>query len=171
MVAEMSRGRATDMVIRAVSFPLFIAAALLALVGTISLFPQSLSQWRPEWVGLVVVYWVLRAPNTFGVFTAWALGLLVDVLRADILGMNALAMALVAYLVLAAHQRLQMFPLAQQSLLVFLFVGLAQMVVHFLHQILGASSSSFDYLLPALTSGLVWPIFRAFWDAVNSKLG
>lgn len=159
------------MVVRAVSYPIFAAAVLLALVGTIALFPQSLSHWRPEWVGLVVIYWVLRAPNTFGVITAWILGLLVDVLRADILGMNALAMALIAYLVLAAHQRLQMFPLAQQSLLVFLLVGLAQMVVHFLHQILGASSSGFDYLLPAVTSGLVWPIFRAFWDAVNRKLG
>ena len=159
------------MVTRSVSYPLLIATALLALVGTISLFPQSLSQWRPEWVGLVVVYWVLRAPTTFGVCTAWVLGLLVDVLRAEVLGMNALAMALTAYLVLAAHQRLQMFPLAQQSLLVFLLIGLAQMVVHFLHQLLGQTSSGFDYLLPALTSGLVWPIFRAFWDAVNRKLG
>lgn len=159
------------MVIRYVSYPLFVAASVLALVGTISLFPQPLSQWRPEWVGLVVIYWVLRAPNTFGVLTAWGLGLLVDVLRADVLGMNALAMAVIAYLVLAAHQRLQMFPLVQQSLLVFLLIGLAQMVVHFLHQLFGANGSGFDYLLPALTSGLAWPIFRAFWDAVNRKLG
>lgn len=159
------------MIIRSVNYVLFAAAVLLALVGTIALFPESLTQWRPEWMGLVIVYWVLRAPGTFGVFTAWCLGLLVDVLRADILGMNALAMALIAYLVLSAHQRFQLFPLAQQSLLVFLLIGLAQMVVHFLHQILGEAGSGFDYLLPALTSGLIWPLFRAFWDTVNRKLG
>lgn len=159
------------MIIRSVSFPIFAVTVLLALVGTIALFPHSLTQWRPAWIGLVVVYWVLRAPETFGVITAWVLGLFVDVLRADILGMNALAMGLVAYLVLAAHQRLQMFPLAQQSLMVFVLIGLAQMVVHFLLQLVGQGGGGFGYLLPAATSGLVWPLFRAFWDAVNHKLG
>lgn len=159
------------MMIRTVSYPVFAFVVALALIGTISLFPHSLTQWRPAWVGLVVIYWVLRAPETFGVLTAWVLGLLVDVLRADILGVNALAMALMAYVVLAAHQRLQMFPLAQQSLIVFLLIGLAQMVVHFLHQLVGEGGGGLGYLLPALTSGFVWPLFRAFWDGVNRKLG
>jgi len=159
------------MMIRSVSYPIFVFAVVLALVGTIALFPQSLTQWRPAWIGLVVVYWVLRAPEAFGILTAWVLGLLVDVLRADVLGVNALAMAVVAYLVVAAHQRLQMFPLAQQSLMVFLLIGLAQMVVHFLHQLVGEAGGGFGYLLPAVTSGLIWPLFRTFWDAVNRKLG
>ncbi len=158
------------MVLRSVSFPIAALAALLALVGTIALFPQQFGHWRPEWVGMVVIYWVLRAPQTFGIVLAWCLGLLVDVLRADILGMNALAMALIAFMVLAAHQRLQLFPVAQQSLVVFLMIGLAHMVVHFLHQLLGETSGGFNYLLPAVTSGIVWPVFRGFWDFVNRKL-
>lgn len=159
------------MILREVNYAIFLFCAVLALVGTISLFPVSLAEWRPEWVGLVVAYWVLRAPTTFGMLTAWVLGLLVDVLRADILGVNALAMAVVAFLVLSAHQRLQMFPLAQQSLLVFLFIGLAQMIGHFLHQLLGQPSGGFDYLFPAITSALIWPVFLLFWDGVNRKLG
>ncbi len=159
------------MILRDVNYPIFLICAVLALVGTISLFPMSIAEWRPEWVGLVVAYWVLRAPQSFGIVTAWVLGLLVDVLRADVLGVNALAMALVAFLVLSAHQRLQMFPLAQQSLLVFLFIGLAQMVVHFLQQLLGQHSGGFDYLFPAITSALIWPLFLLFWDGVNRKLG
>ena len=158
------------MVLRSVSYPIAALAALLALVGTIALFPQQFGLWRPEWVGMVVIYWVLRAPQTFGIVLAWCLGLLVDVLRADILGMNAVAMALIAFMVLAAHQRLQLFPVAQQSLVVFLMIGLAHMAVHFLHQILGETGGGFNYLLPAVTSGIVWPVFRAFWDFVNRKL-
>tara|TARA_B100000678_G_scaffold189068_1_gene158123 strand:+ start:647 stop:1126 length:480 start_codon:yes stop_codon:yes gene_type:complete len=158
------------MVQRSVSYPVAILSAVVALVGTISLFPQAIGHWRPEWIGLVVVYWVLRAPQTFGIVLAWCLGLLVDVLRADILGMNALAMALIAFMVLAAHQRMKLFPLAQQSLVVFLMIGLAHMVVHFLHQLLGEAGGGFDYLLPAVTSGLIWPVFRGFWDFVNRKL-
>ncbi|MEQ6884334.1 rod shape-determining protein MreD [Salicola sp. Rm-C-2C1-2] len=158
------------MVLRSISHPVAIVSVVVALVATIALFPQQLAHWRPEWVGLVVIYWVLRAPKTFGIVMAWVVGLLVDVLRADILGMNALAMALIAFMVLASHQRLQLFPVAQQALVVFLMIGLAHMVVHFLHQVLGETGGGFDYLLPAVTSGLIWPVFRVFWDFVNRKL-
>lgn len=158
------------MVLRSISYPVVILSAVVALVGTIALFPQQIGHWRPEWVGLVVIYWVLRAPQAFGIVLAWCLGLLVDVLRADILGMNALAMALVAFMVLASHQRLQLFRLAQQSLVVFLMIGVAHMVVHFLHQLLGEAGGGFNYLLPAVSSGLIWPVFRGFWDFVNRKL-
>ena len=158
------------MVLRSISYPIAIVSAVVALVGTIALFPQQIAHWRPEWMGLVVIYWVLRAPQSFGVVMAWMVGLLLDVLRADILGMNALAMALIAFMVLASHQRLQLFPLAQQALVVFLMIGLAHMVVHFLHQLLGEAGGGFDYLLPAVTSGLIWPVFRGFWDFVNRKL-
>lgn len=159
------------MVLRSVNYPIFIFSVILALVGTISLFPMSVAQWRPEWVALVVFYWVLRAPRTFGILTAWFLGLLLDVLRADILGVNALAMAFLAFLVLSAHQRLQMYPLVQQAALVFLFVGIVQMVLHFVQQMLGEPQAGFDYLFPAFTSALVWPAFLVIWDGINRKLG
>lgn len=159
------------MILRAVNYPLFLFSVLLALVGTIALFPMDFAQWRPEWMALVVFYWVLRAPQSFGILTAWVLGLMVDVLRADILGLNALAMAFLAFLVLSAHQRLQMYPLVQQAGLVFLFIGIVQMVLHFVQQMLGEPRAGFDYLFPAITSALIWPVFQFVWDGINSKLG
>lgn len=158
------------MVMRAVNYPLFLVTVLVALVASTALFPASLTQWRPEWLAMLVVYWVLRAPQRFGILTAWSLGLLLDVLQGSLLGIHAMALSLLAALVLTAHQRLQMYPLPQQCLVVFLFIGLAQMLVHFVHQMLGIPRGGFDYLYPALTSALAWPVFLVFMDGLNRKL-
>ncbi|MDX1590035.1 MAG: rod shape-determining protein MreD [Oleiphilaceae bacterium] len=158
------------MVMRAVNYPLFVLTVLLALVASIALFPTGLAHWRPEWLAMLVIYWVLRAPGRFGILTAWTLGLLLDVLEGSALGIHALSLSLVAALVLAAHQRLQMYPLPQQCLVVFLFVGLGQMLVHFVHQMLGIPRGGFEYLYPALSSALVWPVFLVLMDGINRKL-
>ena len=154
-----------------ISYPLFAISVILALVLSISLFPVGWLEFRPEWLGLVVFYWTLRAPAQFGVVLAWCLGLLLDVLEATTLGVNAVSMAVIAFLVLAMHQRLRMYPVAQQCLVVFLVLGINQMLVHFLKQFLGADSPGFAYLWPALTSAIAWPFVAAAFDNLNRKLG
>lgn len=154
----------------AVSYPAVIISLVLALVGSVSLFPQAWLMWRPEWIGLVVFYWVFRAPHHFGIFFAALMGLILDVIESAPLGINMLAMAVVAFLVLTTHQRLRMFPLPQQCLMVFLLLGINQMIVHFLKQVLGDPQSGFSYLWPALTSAIVWPLVCLFLDTLNRKL-
>lgn len=154
-----------------ISYPLFVVSVILAFVLSISLFPVGWFEFRPEWLGLVVFYWTFRAPAQFGVLMAWCLGLLLDVLESTTLGVNAAAMAVIAFLVLAMHQRLRMYPVPQQCLVVFLVIGTGQMLVHFLKQLLGADSPGFVYLWPALTSAIAWPVVAVFFDNINRKLG
>ena len=74
---------------------------------------------RPSFVALVVVYWSIFAPHAGGIFAAWLAGLALDVFKGDVLGQNALALALVAYIAMSLHQRLRNQTLVQQSLFVF----------------------------------------------------
>ncbi|MHA7856065.1 rod shape-determining protein MreD [Marinobacter shengliensis] len=154
-----------------ISYPLFFVTVVLALVLSISLFPVGWFEFRPEWLGLVVFYWTFRAPAQFGILMAWCLGLLLDVLEATPLGTNALGMALIAFLVLTIHQRLRMYPLPQQCLMVFLLLGINQMLVHFIKQLLGADTAGFSYLWPALTSAVAWPFVSGLLDRLNRRLG
>lgn len=154
-----------------ISYPVFALSILLALVLSISLFPVGWFEFRPEWLGLMVFYWTFRAPGQFGIIAALCLGLLLDVLEATPLGVNAMAMALIAFLVLTIHQRLRMYPLPQQCLLVFLLLGINQMLVHFIKQVLGAEDAGFSYLWPALTSAVIWPFISILLDNLNRKLG
>lgn len=156
--------------VTAVSFPTVLISLILALVGSVALFPQAWLMWRPEWIGLVVFYWVFRAPHRFGIFFAALMGLVLDVIESAPLGTNMLAMAVVAFLVLTTHQRLRMFPLPQQCLMVFLLLGINQMIVHFIKQVLGDSQSGFSYLWPALTSAIAWPLVSLSLDLLNRKL-
>ncbi len=55
--------------------------------------------------------------------------------------------------------------------MVFLLLGINQMLVHFIKQLLGAESSGFSYLWPALTSALAWPLISGLLDSINRKLG
>ncbi|SFM40816.1 rod shape-determining protein MreD [Marinobacter zhejiangensis] len=154
-----------------ISYPVFAISILIGLVLSISLFPVGWFEFRPEWLGLLVFYWTFRAPAQFGILWAWGLGLLLDVLESAPLGVNGLAMALIAFLVLTVHQRLRMFPIIQQCLMVFLLLGINQMLVHFIKQVLGSGDSGFSYLWPALSSALLWPIICVVLDGLNRKLG
>lgn len=154
-----------------ISYPVFGLSVLFALVMSISLFPVDWFEFRPEWLGLMVFYWTFRAPAQFGIVLAWFAGLLLDVLEFTPLGVNAMAMALVAFLVLTVHQRLRMFPIPQQCMMVFLLLGINQMLVHFIKQLLGAEQTGFSYLWPAFTSALVWPPLCILLDNLNRKLG
>lgn len=155
-----------------ISYPVFMISVVLALVLSISLFPVGWFGFRPEWLGLVVFYWTFRAPAQFGIVLAWFLGLLLDVLEATPLGVNAMAMGLIAFLVLTIHQRLRMYPMPQQCLMVFLLLGINQMLVHFIKQVLGAGGDAgFGYLWPAATSAVIWPVVCVLLDNLNRKLG
>lgn len=154
-----------------ISYPVFGFSILLALVASISLFPVDWFEFRPEWLGLMVFYWTFRAPAQFGILTAWCLGLLLDVLESTPLGVNALAMAVIAFLVITIHQRLRMFPMPQQAAILFLLLGINQMIVHFIKQMLGGEEAGFSYLWPALTGALAWPFVCILLDNLNRKLG
>lgn len=154
-----------------ISYPLFALTVVLALVLSISWFPVGWFEFRPEWLGLIVFYWTFRAPAQFGIVMAWCLGLLLDILESTPLGVNAMAMALIAFLVLTVHHRLRMYPLPQQCLMVFLLVGINQMLVYFVKQLFGADTPGFSYLWPALTSAVAWPFVSGLLDSLNRKLG
>jgi rod shape-determining protein MreD len=132
----------------------FFIAYLLAIVP----FPEWAMNYRPEWVPLVLIYWVMALPYRAGIGSAWIAGLVLDILEGSILGLNALALVIIAYITLSLHRRLRMFSLLQQSGLVGVLVGLNLVMCHWLRIITGQSVPSNQlYLLAAATSIAVWP--------------
>lgn len=132
----------------------FFIAYLLAIVP----FPEWAMNYRPEWVPLVLIYWVMALPYRAGIGSAWIAGLVLDILEGSILGLNALALVIIAYITLSLHRRLRMFSLLQQSGLVGVLVGLNLVMCHWLRIISGQSVPGNQlYLLAAATSIAVWP--------------
>ena len=132
---------------------LFIAY-LLAIVP----FPEWAMNYRPEWVPIVLIYWVIALPYRVGIGSAFVAGLVLDVLEGSTLGVNALALVVVAYVALSLHQRMRMFSALQQSGLVLALVGLNLMLCNWLQILTGQSvPSNLMFLMAALTSAVIWP--------------
>lgn len=137
---------------------IIIASFLAALALTILPLPYWLGMIRPEWVALVLIYWCMALPGRVGVGYAWTVGLLLDVLRAALLGQHALSFAIVAYITLQLHQRIRVFPLWQQAICVFLLILLHLMLQLWIKGISGNPPPVLIFLLPALSSMLLWPL-------------
>jgi rod shape-determining protein MreD len=130
---------------------------LVGLLLTISPLPQFMEVLRPMWLALLMAFWSLELPQKIGMTTAWLLGLCIDVLYGTYLGQNALILTLITFLVLSLQQRMRTFPMWQQSLIILVVFGLAQLVQLWLSALTGNRQPTLALLLPALVSALLWP--------------
>jgi rod shape-determining protein MreD len=133
------------------------ATLVLALLLSVAPMPQFMEIGRPLWLALFLSYWVLAVPHRIGMIGAWCMGLVEDVLFGSLLGQNALILTLIIFLVLSLQRRLQMFPMWQQSLVLLVVFGIAQLVQLWLNALTGNRPPTLAFVLPALISALLWP--------------
>lgn len=139
-----------------------VMTLLVALL--LSILPLApWAQWsRPEFVAMVLIYWVIALPERVGIAVAWCVGLAQDILEGSPMGQNAFALAVLAYLALILYQRLRMYTPVQQAGVVFILIGLNQMLCHWVQTLTGTASPNLLFLLPALISALLWPVLSVF---------
>ena len=63
----------------------------------------------------------------------------------------------VALLSMLLHRRLRVFSQPQQAAVVFVLVAINQMVCQWVQNLEGAGAGTLLFLLPAITSALLWP--------------
>lgn len=137
---------------------LIIASSfLVALVLSILPWPIWTEQFRPDWVALVLIYWCIALPTRVGVGTAWSVGLILDVLYGSMLGENALAKSLIAFLAVHFHLQLRMFPRWQQAAVVLLLIAANNLLVLWIKHLAGQAPATWGYLTPGIVSMLLWP--------------
>lgn len=130
---------------------------VIALMLTMLPLPSWAHVARPEWISLTLIYWCIALPHRIGVGVGWLMGLLLDVIRGTVLGQHALVLALIAYVSLQLYQRIRLYPLSQQALVILLLVLMGQMLALWIRGLLGEPPQSWAYWLPSLTSMLIWP--------------
>lgn len=131
----------------------FAAAILLAIMP----WPAWAEVFRPDWVGLVLVYWCLAAPQRVGVGTGWLVGLVLDVLYGSLLGLHALSKALVAFIAVRFHLQIRMFPRWQQAVSVFLLISISHVLLLWIKGSTSERAENWAYFIPAIVSGVLWP--------------
>ena len=143
----------------------------MAFLLTVYPLPVSLRWARPEWVTLVLIYWVLALPQRIGIMASFCVGLLLDVAEGSLLGQNALSLSVVAYLTLVLYQRIRQFNLLQQVVVVFAMVGINQLVSQWVQNLTGVGAVSLFFLLPAMLSALLWPAVMTLLRHLRRQYG
>jgi rod shape-determining protein MreD len=150
MVEQSARARNVWVIVLSLVF-----AGVLAIVP----LPVWLELWRPDWVALVLVYWVIALPHRIGLFTAWVVGFLLDVLEGNLLGLNSMVLTAMAYVALTLYQRLRMFTPLQQSMIMLLLIGSGQLFIFWVQAATGRNTAdNLMFIMSALTSALLWPL-------------
>lgn len=129
-----------------------IALMLMALP-----MPDWAGIWRPAWVALVLIYWCMALPARIGIMVAFTLGIFLDVLSGTLLGQNALALSVVAFITLQFYQRVRVLPLWQQGVTVFGLAFIHQVLILWINGIQGMPVSFSAYWASPLISMVLWP--------------
>ena len=136
-----------------------IRAVILALVTLFIAFvlehmpmPEILLWLQPSWVLLVATLLVLNAPSTFGLWLALPLGLMLDVEHHTLLGTHILSMSLHIFILQILYRRMMMFNFLQQTGVIFLLVGVQQLLVYWSVALVSEQVTPVSLWTPALTS-------------------
>ncbi len=136
---------------------LIISSFFVALLLSIMPYPDWASSIRPQWLTLLIIFWCLHAPLQVGITAGWVSGLLLDVLTGNLLGAQALGMALIAFITLTTYQRLRIFPLWQQSLVVFALLLLERLLLYWVISISKGVSPGIEFWFAPVAGLLIWP--------------
>ncbi len=136
---------------------IFGASFLVGFLLSILPLPSWAAWARPEWVFLILMFWVIEVPEWIGIGTAWIIGLVLDLLSGTVLGQHAFVFTLIAYMVIKFQPQLRNFPMWQQSLTMLVLALFNLVAQYWILGFVGSSPGTWVYWLSAVTSVMIWP--------------
>lgn len=134
-----------------------VVSFFLALVLDSIALGESFQAYNPPWALMILIYWCWFIPGRVGPFTGFCVGMLMDVLSAGTLGLNALGGALIGYVAHKLRPAFSRAPLAQQALIVWVQVLAYKAVVGWIQTLFGPTELGLAYWLSSLVVLAAWP--------------
>ena len=129
---------------------------ILALILLLLPWSGFVLTMRPDFMLLVIIFWLIRAPNLCNVGTAWLVGLFVDLATGGVFGQYALAYTIAAFFAVTYQKRLVLFSSTQQLIYVFLLLFISQLIMLVIKTFAGAQFMGWTYFIPSITGVLLW---------------
>lgn len=141
--------------------PRFIALSLVMALLVNMLLGLLGQAWLPDVLAVVLVFWTVYQPRRLGMFTAFLLGLALDVHESALLGQNALSYVCMSYMATLIHRRIQWFPLREQTLQVLPLFVAAALLEWITRLIADDAWPHWSQLLSPLLQTALWPLLGA----------
>jgi len=134
-----------------------LVAMLLGVVHLPASWPEWLGWFRPDWLLLVLFFWVVEVPHRVGMIAMWCMGVFVDVLYADPIGLNGFILAAVTFIAWRFFERLRMYSVLQQCAIIFALVVGAEFLRIFVIGLDSERQWSWGVLVTPLITMALWP--------------
>ncbi len=149
--------------------PVLVSLSVAMLLAVVPL-PAVLTPLRPHWVALVMIFWCLETQGVMSLGRAFLIGLLLDVLTGSLLGMHALGLVVLVYLVTRFRARLRFFPPWQQALSVFALLLNDHIILLWIISLKGDALPTLSFWLAPVIGTLLWPWVFLVMDRYRSRV-
>lgn len=151
-------------VVQTTNFFLVALSFVFAMLLTIMPLSQSIVWLRPQWMLMVLLFWVISSPAECGVILAWSVGLLTDLVTGTPIGQQAFIFVVLVYIVLKSHSIIAYSLRWQQSIFVGILAGLGIFLQSMILGFTGYSPHIALNALSILTTVMIWPGVFAVLD-------
>jgi len=147
---------------------LIFLTIVVAVLLTLLPLPRVLEPFKPYWVAMVVIYWTLETHATINLGIAFLIGLVLDILSGSLMGMHALSLVIMVFLVQRFRSRLRFFPPWQQALSVLGLLVNDRIILIWIIVLLGEPVPTWKYWLPPLAAMVIWPWLFLLLDRIRA---
>ncbi len=148
---------------------LLLTSLVMAIVLTIVPLPPMLAPLKPYWVALVMIYWHLEAGRLRHLGQAFVLGLVVDLLTGSLLGMHALSLIILSYLLGRFRARIRFFPPWQQAAAILALLVNDRIVQLWIVVLADRGLPEWSWWLSPLVGVAIWPWLFLGLDALRQR--
>jgi len=120
-------------------------------------WPGLFDMLRPSWIFLFLAYWVLALPQRINICTAFILGIFWDVIIGSGLGVHALALSIVIYIIAFYYQLLRNMAIWQQATIFMLLSFLVKILVFWAENLFQNVAFNSQYLWGGVVNFILWP--------------
>lgn len=118
--------------------------------------PPQISDLRPAWILLSLIFLQTYLPRYFRVWLILFLGLCLDALLATPMGEHSFALLITTWLLAGRASRFMFFSIMQQMLIIGLACGTYQLIIFIVDASFGHMSSVSTIFGVAMTSMIIW---------------
>ena len=141
---------------------------LLTTILTIMPMPDFLNGITIEWVAMSIIFFSIMNVSLMGIFAAWIIGLLLDLLQGGLLGENALIFSVISYLSYRFRLQIRVYPDWQIMIVILFLLSFGNLISLWIKGFSGRILFVSEDWLSVVCAVLIWPIFMRILLALQS---